>query len=79
MTTNVMKAFEGGKLFKHISKFTYVLLYQVISLRITNTWMMIMMIGTTTVMMSYLRVVSYSSTGQRDRDDDDDDDDDCHD
>ena len=65
MTTNVMKAFEGGKLFKHISKFTYVLLYQVISLRITNTWMMIMMIGTTTVMMSYLRVVSYSSTGQR--------------
>ena len=27
--------------------------------------MMIMMIGTTTVMMSYLRVVSYSSTGQR--------------
>ena len=68
MTTNVMKAFEGGKLFKHISKFTYVLLYQVISLRITNTWMMIMMIGTTTVMMSYLRVVSYSSTGQRERD-----------
>ena len=29
--------------------------------------MMIMMIGTTTVMMSYLRVVSYSSTGQRER------------